>query len=217
MERGHGPRQQDKANPNASVRVEQMTTQTMIHDTGTSSPASIQLPREFLFSYIDHNGESSRRRVRVMGIASNDGRQYLDGYCLDRNAMRTFRVDRIQGDLTDTETGELFNVYTLLAATGQRRHMDYTPAKPESSWSETGEEFDSKELPTTVLFTGFPKARKAELEAAAEAAGWVVRSTVSKSLDYLVCGQKAGIAKIEKSKELGVLVIDENSFKKICL
>lgn len=151
------------------------------------------LPREFLFSYTDHEGQSSRRRVRVMGIASNDGRQYLDGYCLDRNAMRTFRVDRIQGEMTDAETGELVNVYRLLAGTDKRRHMDYTPAKPDFSSPETGEEFDAEEPPITVLFTGFAKARKAELEAAAEAAGLEVRSTVSKSLDYLVCGPKAAL------------------------
>lgn len=171
------------------------------------------LPREFIFTYTDHEGQSSRRRVRVMGIASNDGRQYLDGYCLDRNAVRTFRVDRIQGDLTDIETGELLNVYRLLASTENRRHMDYTPAKPEFSWSQVGEEFDDAEPPTTVLFTGFAKARKEELEAAAQASGWKVRSTVSKSLDYLVCGPKAGPAKVSKAEELGVMVIDEDMFE----
>ncbi|WP_052369824.1 helix-turn-helix transcriptional regulator [Comamonas aquatica] len=173
------------------------------------------MPREFLFSYTDHEGQSSRRRVRVMGIASNDGRQYLDGYCLDRNAMRTFRVDRIQGEMTDAETGELVNVYRLLAGTDKRRHMDYTPAKPDFSSPETGEEFDAEEPPITVLFTGFAKARKAELEAAAEAAGLEVRSTVSKSLDYLVCGPKAGPAKVTKAEGLGVEVIDEYVFEAI--
>lgn len=206
-------RQQEKASPKASARAEQLVAQASIHDTDDSSPVSVQLPREFLFSYIDHNGGSSRRRVRVMGIASNDGRQYLDGYCLDRNATRTFRVDRIQGALADAETGELINVYSLLATTDKRRHMDYTPAKPEFSGSEAGEEFDDAEPGTTVLFTGFTKARKEELEAAAEAAGWEVRSTVSKSLDYLVCGPKAGPAKTSKAEEIGVTVIDEDVFE----
>lgn len=183
----------------------------------TDQPASppsdaLSLPREFLFAYTDHEGQSTRRKVRVMGIASNDGRQYLDGYCLDRNAMRTFRVDRIQGEMTDAETGELVNVYRLLAGTDKRRHMDYTPPKTEFSWSEAGEDFEHEEAPTTVLFTGFAKARKQELEAMAEAAGWEVRSTVSQSLDYLVCGPKAGPAKVSKAEELGTTVIDEDVF-----
>jgi len=171
------------------------------------------LPREFLFSYTDAEGQSSRRRARVMGIASNDGRQYLDGFCLDRNAVRTFRVDRIQGDLTDAETGELVNVYRLLAGTDKRRHMDYVPPqKTGVDGSEFGEEFDSEEAPTTVLFTGFAKARKQELEAAALAAGWVVRSTVSDSLDYLVAGPKAGPTKLVKAQELFITVLDEDEF-----
>lgn len=173
---------------------------------------TLSLPREFRFAYTDQEGQASRRRVRVMGISSNDGRQYLDGFCLDRNAARTFRVDRVQGDLTDAETGELVNVYRLLASTDQRRLMDYTPSKAEVVWSELHEEFD-EEPPTTVLFTGFPKARKEALEAAAVAAGWVVRSTVSQSLDYLVTGPKAGPAKVTKANGLFVTVIDEDVFE----
>lgn len=186
----------------------------VLQSLGSTSDLPL-LPREFLFSYTDHEGQSSRRRVRVMGIASNDGRQYLDGYCLDRNAMRTFRVDRILGEMTDAETGELVNVYRLLAGTDKRRHMDYAPPKAEFSWSEAGEEFDHVEAPTTVLFTGFAKARKQELEAMAEAAGWEVRSTVSQSLDYLVCGPKAGPAKVSKANQLGLLMLDENKFQSL--
>lgn len=177
-----------------------------------SSLISPSLPREFSFSYVDHQGQPSNRRVRVMGIASNDGRQYLDGYCLERNGMRTFRVDRVQGDLTDMETGELFNVYNLLAATNKRRHMDFTPAKPAFAWADMEEEFADEEQSSSVLFTGFAKAQREALEAAAEAAGWVVRSTVGSTLDYLVIGPRAGQSKVAKAEELGVCVIDEDLF-----
>lgn len=182
-------------------------------------PAPQTLPREFLFSYMDHHGQASRRRVRVMRIASNDGRQYLEGFCLERNAMRTFRVDRIDGDLTDAETGELLNVYMLLASTKARSKMDYTPPAFADTWDDEDEGFadggddEASSSATTVLFTGFSRARKAELEAAARAAGWVVRSTVGPTLDYLVTGPKAGPAKIAKANELLVTVIDEEAFE----
>lgn len=180
-------------------------------------PVALSLPREFLFAYINHQGQPSSRRVRVMGIASNDGRQYLDGYCLDRDALRTFRVDRIQGDLADLETGELVNVYRLLAGTDKRRQMDYKPAKSDFSWLEDGEVFDEEEPLTTVMFTGFAKARKEELEALAEAAGWEIRTTVSKSLVYLVRGPKAGLAKLSKAEVLAVRVIDETVFDSLIM
>lgn len=146
-----------------------------------------------------------------MRIASNDGRQYLEGFCLERNAMRTFRVDRIDGDLTDAETGELLNVYMLLASTKARSKMDYTPLAFDASWNGSREN-EAAISATTVLFTGFTKARKTALEAVAEAVGWEVRSTVSKSLDYLVCGPKAGSAKVSKAEEFGIEVINEVVF-----
>lgn len=175
------------------------------HPLATSNVDKVTLPHEFIFSYVDHEGQATRRTVRVAGIASKDGREYLDGYCLNRKAMRTFRVDRIQSDLTDTETGELISIYRLLESTKDRRHMDYTPAK---SFASTLPQATS----TTVLFTGFSKGHKEALESLAEAAGWEVRTTVSQSLDYLVCGHKAGPAKVAKADELGVAVIDEEIF-----
>lgn len=205
-----------RVSPRASqplvMQAEETPDRASIPEPVVEAPGALSLPREFLFVYINHQGQSSRRKVRVMGIASNDGRQYLDGYCLERDALRTFRVDRIQGDLTDTETGELVNVYRLLADTDKRRQMDYTPAKSDFSWLEDGEEFDEAESLTTVVFTGFAKARKEELEALAKAAGWEVRTSVSESLDYLVCGPKAGPTKVTKAEELEVTVVDEDIF-----
>lgn len=210
-----------RVSPRASqplvMQAEDTPDRASIPEPVLEAPGALSLPREFLFVYINHQGQSSRRKVRVMGIASNDGRQYLDGYCLERNALRTFRVDRIQGDLTDSETGELVNVYRLLAVTGKRREMDYKPTKSNFSWSEEGEEFDDQESITTVLFTGFAKARREELEALAEAARWEVRFTVSKSLDYLVCGPKAGPTKTNRAEELGISVISEKDFINISI
>ncbi len=59
-----------------------------------------------------------------------------------------------------------------------------------------------------VCFTGFGAAvRKEELEAAAEAAGFHVVKSVTKTLDYLVCGLKPGDQKLEKAKAQGVEIL----------
>lgn len=57
------------------------------------------------FTYEDSAGDITRRRVTVHSVTS----AYLKGECHDRQAERTFRLDRIVGDLTDCKTGEILN------------------------------------------------------------------------------------------------------------
>lgn len=57
------------------------------------------------FDYTNGKGETSTRTVRV----SRCGREYLDGYDMDKSASRTFRLDRIHDNITDTETGEIYH------------------------------------------------------------------------------------------------------------
>lgn len=47
------------------------------------------------FHYESHDGASSRREVEPYGIVHMDGRWYMAGYCRLREALRTFRLDRI--------------------------------------------------------------------------------------------------------------------------
>ncbi len=60
---------------------------------------------EVAFTYMDADGEVSSRRVTVHSATSS----HLKGECHDRQAERTFRLDRIVGDLVDCETGELLS------------------------------------------------------------------------------------------------------------
>ena len=48
----------------------------------------------------------------------------------------------------------------------------------------------------------------------AEAAGAVPLGAVSKKLDYLVAGEKAG-SKLDKARSLGVTVLDETEFRNL--
>ncbi len=55
------------------------------------------------FSYKDSKGDVTYRSVTVHSITNT----YIKGECHDRQSERTFHIDRIIGDLTDCETGEI--------------------------------------------------------------------------------------------------------------
>ncbi|MCQ4106525.1 WYL domain-containing protein [Erwinia persicina] len=57
---------------------------------------------EIAFYYVNAGGESSFRDVDVKKF---DG-QYIEGYCHLSQAFKTFRLDRIDGDITLRDTGE---------------------------------------------------------------------------------------------------------------
>ncbi|HMV53619.1 MAG TPA: hypothetical protein PKC15_07795 [Rhodocyclaceae bacterium] len=56
------------------------------------------------FSYLSDKGEWTERRVDVTAV---DG-FYIHAFCHLRHEERTFRLDRIQGDVIDMNTGEVF-------------------------------------------------------------------------------------------------------------
>ncbi len=43
------------------------------------------------FTYVDSEGEITDRHLRNWSRTS----QYLEGFCMDRKALRTFRIDRV--------------------------------------------------------------------------------------------------------------------------
>ena len=63
----------------------------------------------------------------------------------------------------------------------------------------------------TILFTGTLSMARGQAEKLAEAAGATPLGGVSKKLNYLVAGEKAG-SKLEKAQKLGVTVLDETEF-----
>jgi hypothetical protein len=67
-----------------------------------------------------------------------------------------------------------------------------------------------------LCFTGQTKADKIRYKKLAETAGFIVRSGVTKNLDYLVCGKNAGKAKVPKAIEQGVtLIYGEEEFMQL--
>lgn len=61
------------------------------------------------FTYQDSNGDVTSRTITVHSVTPT----YLKGECHDRNAERTFRIDRMIGEVVDLESGELIRPRSL--------------------------------------------------------------------------------------------------------
>lgn len=66
------------------------------------------------FQYINSKKEASNRELRLDAIMFDNGLTYFYGFCYKANAIRTFRIDRIENDIAIIETGELISVQQLV-------------------------------------------------------------------------------------------------------
>ena len=60
-----------------------------------SVSAAIRARRRVAFDYQSHGGTGSHRQLEPYGVVHTDGRWYVVGRCLLRQALRTFRLDRV--------------------------------------------------------------------------------------------------------------------------
>jgi predicted DNA-binding transcriptional regulator YafY len=56
---------------------------------------AIRERRRLTFDYESHEGTRSHRQLEPYGVIHLDGRWYMAGHCLLRQALRTFRLDRV--------------------------------------------------------------------------------------------------------------------------
>lgn len=87
---------------------------------------------------------------------------------------------------------------------------------PEGGVPEEGEDAGAKPLDgLTFIFTGsLPGMSRPDASKMAEAAGAKVVKSISKNVDYVVAGEKAG-SKLAKADELGLAVLDLDGFLKM--
>lgn len=138
------------------------------------------------FVYEDAEGNVTTREVKSW---RDDGR-YIEGFCLVANDIRTFRKDRILSFISGEEY--------LNRRKDAPRHIGIDLPEDE---------------PEEILFTGFSRGLRAELEAVATKAGMRVRTKVTQNLMYLVGGKNAVSAKLAGARAKGCIILNEEQFR----
>lgn len=134
------------------------------------------------FIYSDGQGARSERLLTQW----NENSRYIQGRSEENGLPKTYRKDRIVEFLEGEE---------LLLG-------DAAPLAPAPTPKTQSDQR------AQILFTGFLKAERAELEALA-AAHWLrVMSGPGKLLAFLCCGLTAGPTKISKAQEAGAFILD---------
>ncbi|BBE51155.1 DNA ligase [Ferriphaselus amnicola] len=161
------------------------------------------------FDYLDGKGNHSHRRVEVQSIDD----EYFEGFCHKAKDERTFVIGRVRGDILDCETGELLSPRQWARAA--RKNPQNGGVVINRGWKSSDDEIEDKPESIEILFTGFSKERRAELEEQAELFDMVVRKNVTKNLTHLCAGTNAGPAKVAQAQANGVTIIDESEFVKL--
>lgn len=131
------------------------------------------------FRYINAKGEASTQRLKDGWKESG---KYIDGYSLTDQGPRSFLIYRVTEYLNGSE----------------RLLRDPFQAAPEKV---------TKQSATEILFTGFLKAERAQLEQTARDAGMKVVKSVTKGLRHLCVGANAGPSKVEPALERGLFIL----------
>lgn len=116
---------------------------------------------------------------------------YIEGFSVGAQAVRTFRKDR---------------VLEYLNGGGALLTDPHPPAPPKISRSKAPAR--DPNVPQ-ILFTGFGKDRRTDLERQAGLAGLHVTKTVTQALTFLCAGPNAGPMKVERAKEQRVYILSE--------
>lgn len=72
--------------------------------------SAIAEKRSIEFSYIDTEMKVKARNVNVYSYFSNHGFWYFSGMDIEKNELRTFRCDRIQGDLNISKKSQTYEI-----------------------------------------------------------------------------------------------------------
>lgn len=139
------------------------------------------------FIYHDAEGNVSLR------VVSNwtETAAYVEGYCLSAREIRTFRKDRILSFEAGCEALLIIPFVAPIPKSGKAKPCDTR---------------------TQILFTGFKKTLRDELEQKAKSNGMDVRANVTEDLRFLCIGPTAGPMKMEKARVQGVCILTEAQF-----
>ncbi|MCW2257879.1 NAD-dependent DNA ligase [Providencia alcalifaciens] len=150
------------------------------------------MSQTLLFIYVN-----SREIVSIQTINNvSENETYIQGISLnldESGKLKTFRKDRIIEYVDSLEEAQSF-------IDGMIECGDFQIKEPKP------ETFD-------IHFTGFKKDDKSELEKLASDAGMEVRKSVTVHLKLLCYGYNASQMKMDKAREMGVIILNEQQFR----
>lgn len=184
-----------------------------------------------VIKYRDAVGNVSARKIKVLKVYSDR----VDAYCCLREQERTFIIDRIIDDIIDIQTGEVINKWEWFDRIGGQKPLSVSSAtkfgitsmanveSEELLESEKDSDIEhglisdkSRLIGSEILFTGFTRDIRLCLEDAARASGMVVRTKVTKNLNYLVCGSNDAPTKRLEAINVGAsIVYGEEGFRSL--
>jgi len=172
-------------------------------------------------------GLSTAQRIRDLNIPGLDGRK------ADLLASRFGTLDALADASYDEIDDVLSPVRKGKAVVAESVHDFFmTPAnqemiarfRAEGLWPHSVEKSDGEEKTAPeeasalagkrFLFTGTLSVPRSQAQHMAEEKGAIIVGSVSKKLDFLVCGENPG-SKLDKARELGVRVLDEKEFREL--
>lgn len=156
--------------------------------------------RDFKIDYLSASGDN-RRRIQIHDVEPDRIR------CNTPDGVRTFLFRRVLA-VFDQMGESLDRDQWIADLGGDACEVEAVrPVEPNSHYQQLKDNL-------VVLFTGFNAAEKAELVALAEEYGMIVSksSSITKTLNFLVMGENAGPAKIQKAIEQGVPMMNREQF-----
>lgn len=152
------------------------------------------------FDYENAEGELSSRTVSVYEVDY----PYFTGMCHTQAGERTFRFDRIVGLVFLNESQKFVAPHELHDLLRGYNEQDLRRQRRAEQKNQL-----------EILFTGFPKALRADLEEIAKSSGMMVRKTVTENLDFICGGPRAGPVKQKQAAEVGAVFISGDQFKEL--
>ena len=141
--------------------------------------------------------QDARRNITIQKVSRiSETEEYLQGFCTKVNSLRTYRKDRILEIIEDENISE----------TRLEHYVSINP--PPMPPPKSSHLLD-------ICFTGFKSDNKKRLKELSENAGFIIRSSVTKDLNFLCCGYNAGPMKIQKAREKGAIAISEEQLIKL--
>lgn len=155
----------------------------------SSASARLLAGSSMAFIYRDAKGNITAREVRVIDDLGDE----FSAYCLRAKDIRTFKKERVLEALSPGDD---------VQAKIDHHVSQFPPPAPRRKIQSA----------IDICFTGFSSAEKRELAAKAEAAGMVVRSSVTQKLDFLCCGDNAGPKKLQAAREKNIPLLTKDEF-----